>query len=39
MNVILYKLIGKVETLKLQNVRKNIDHMFFLRNGVASYHN
>ena len=29
MNVILNELIGKVETLRLQNVRKSTVHMFF----------
>ena len=37
MNVILNELIGKVETLKLQNVRQSTIHML-LRNKVVSYH-
>ena len=38
MNIMLNELIGKVETLKLQNVRQSTIHMF-LRNKVVSYHN
>ena len=37
MNAMLNELIGKVETLKLQNVRQTTMHMF-LRNKVVSYH-
>ena len=38
MNVMLNEVIGKVEILKLQNVRQSIIHMF-LRNEVVSYRN
>ena len=38
MNVMLNEVIGKMEILKLQNVRQSTIHMF-LRNEVVSYHN
>ena len=37
-NVMQNELIGKVKTLKLQNVRQSTIHIFFLRNEVVSYH-
>ena len=37
-NVMLNELMGKVKTLKLENVRQ-ITSTCFLRNDVASYHN
>ena len=37
-NVMLNELMGKVKTLKLENVRQSTS-ICFLRNDVASYHN
>ena len=37
-NVMLNELMGKVKTLKLENVRQSTS-TGFLRNDVASYHN
>ena len=37
-NVMLNELMGKVKTLKLENVRQSTSTCF-LRNDVASYHN
>ena len=39
MNVMLNELIGKVETLKLQNLIQSTIRYVFLRNEVVSYHN
>ena len=38
MKVMLNELIGKLETLKLQNIRQSTTHTFF-KKYVASYHN
>ena len=37
-NVMLNELMGKVKTLKLENVKQSTS-ICFLRNDVASYHN